>query len=161
MLTKKQDKLFSSSLGEAEQSTMAFRHGCIATYGGHIIASGYNTSKNYSSRDIFIQESQCSCHAEMNVLRKIYYKNREKKHKRNRIMRRLTLYISRYSKSGSSTNSAPCNKCLNIIKHFGVRKMIFHMDHDYYEYKPQEYQTTHETWGEMMSRDRIHNLNQN
>ena len=77
MLSRKQEFIYSDSLIEAEKSNMLFKHGCIATYGGKIIARGYNTHK-YSTNDIFI-ENQCSCHAEMNVLRKIY--NRRKYNK--------------------------------------------------------------------------------
>ena len=58
MLTKKQEKLYSLSLEEANKSNMLFKHGCVATYGGHVIASGYNTHKSYSSHDEFLQK-QC------------------------------------------------------------------------------------------------------
>ena len=67
---------------------------------------GYNTHKNYSAHDDFINNQ---CIAEMDVLRKIYWRNTSKKKwKRRRILRRTTLYISRSSNNGSSTNSAPC-----------------------------------------------------
>jgi tRNA(Arg) A34 adenosine deaminase TadA len=150
MLTKKQEKIFSSSLEEAEKSNLLFKHGCVATYGGHIIASGYNTHKNYSQHDEFVH-NQCSCHAEMNVLRKIYYRYRKMKkiHKLNRIMKRTTLYISRCSNSGTSTNSAPCAKCLEVIQSFHIRKIVFHMNDDYYEYNPRDFETNHRTFGEL------------
>ena len=45
-LTRKQENVFAYSLEEAKKSNMLFKHGCVATYGGHIIASGYNTHKN-------------------------------------------------------------------------------------------------------------------
>ena len=95
MLTIKQEKIFSQSLDEAKKSNMLFKHGCVATYGGHVIASGYSTHKNYSSHDNFI-DNQCSFHAEMDVLRKIYWRTYEKRKRRKqqRIMRRTTLYIS-------------------------------------------------------------------
>lgn len=159
MLTRKQEQLYSSSLCTAEKSNMCFKHGCVATYGGHVIATGCNTRKSYSSQDQFIRGTQCSCHAEMNVLRQIYHKNNRKKHKLNRIMKRLTLYISRTSNSGESTNSAPCSNCLKVIQSFGVRKIVFCLDHDYFEYDPMKYETNHETWGEQIVQKKLNHVN--
>ena len=148
LLSKKQEKIFSHSLDEASKSNMLFKHGCVATYGGHIIASGYNTHKNYSSHDNFIN-NQCSCHAEIDVLRKIYWRNSSKRRKQQRIMRRTTLYISRSSGTGCSTNSAPCAKCLSLIQQYEIRKIVFRMDNEYCEYDPQKYATTHKTFGDL------------
>lgn len=155
MLTIKQEKIFSQSLDEAKKSNMLFKHGCVATYGGHVIASGYNTHKNYSSHDNFI-DNQCSFHAEMDVLRKIYWRTYEKRKRRKqqRIMRRTTLYISRFSNGGASTNSAPCVKCLRMIQEYNIRKIVFNLDNDYYECNPQNYTTSHETFGELCLRDK-------
>jgi len=147
LLSNKEDKIFSTSLDEATKSDLLFKHGCVATYGGKIIARGCNTYKCYSSNDKFINE-QCSCHAEINVLRQIYYRNIQKKHKLNRIMRKTKLYISRCSTSGESTNSAPCVKCLNIIQQLNIRKIIFKLDDKYFEYSPEDYVTTHRTFGD-------------
>lgn len=155
MLSRKQEQLFSSSLSSAEESKMSFKHGCVATYGGHVIATGCNTRKSYSSNDYFIQENQCSCHAEMTVLRKIYHRNNRKKYKLNRIMKRLTLYISRRTNTGESTNSAPCSNCLQMIQSYGVRKIVFCMDHHYFKFNPMDYNTTHETWGEQTVQKKI------
>ena len=146
-LSNKQDKIYSYSLDEAKKSNLLFKHGCVATYGGHIVASGYNTHKNYSSNDNFI-DNQCSFHAEMDVLRKIYWRTKNKR-KQRRMMKRTKLYISRASNSGSSTNSAPCVKCLQMIQNFNIRKIVFCMDDHYYQYNPQDYQTDHVTFGEL------------
>ena len=91
----------------------------------------------------------------MNVLRQIYHRNNRKKHKLNRIMKRLTLYISRRSNSGESTNSAPCSNCLQMIQTYGVRKIVFCMDHHYFEFNPMDYKTNHETWGEQTVQKKI------
>ena len=99
-------------LDEAKESPMLFRHGCIATYGGKVIAKGCNTYKNYSSRDMFLDKC-CSCHAEINVLRKIYNANKYKKRKLDRIMKKTTLYISRYS-SNQSINRFRTMRCMFV-----------------------------------------------
>ena len=141
-LSIKKEKLYSESLYQARKSDLLFKHGCIATYGGKIIAKGHNTYKSYSGNDDFI-DNQCSCHAEMGVMRRICYNNREKKHKLNRIMKKTTLYISRFSAGGKSTNSAPCVKCLNIIKEYNIRKIIFCFNDEYFEYNSKDYFTEH------------------
>lgn len=146
MLSNKQQNLYADSLNEAEKSNMLFKHGCTATYGGKVIARGYNTHK-YSKNDIFI-ENQCSCHAEMNVLRKIYNIRKNNVRKLNRTMRKTKLYISRYSNSGS-TNSAPCKKCLDMIKYYNIKKIIFNMDNEYFEYNSKDYFTDHKTFGDL------------
>ena len=147
-LSKKKDKMFSASLSEATKSDLLFKHGCVATYGGKIIARGCNTYKCYSSTDNFIQE-QCSCHAEMAVLLQICHNYSNKKRKLDRIMKKTTLYISRYSNKGESTNSAPCIKCLSKIQELNVRKIIFNLNNEYFEYNPKDYNTTHRTFGDM------------
>lgn len=146
MLSNKKEQIYSLSLNEAEKSNMLFKHGCVATYGGKIIARGYNTHK-YSTSDMFIS-NQCSCHAEMNVLRKLYNRNRDKKRKLNRIMRKTSLYISRFSNSGS-TNSAPCKKCLDMIQQYNIKRIIFNMDNEYFEYNSKNYYTEHKTFGDL------------
>ena len=147
-LSNKKDKMFSASLCEATKSELLFKHGCVATYGGKIIARGCNTHKCYSANDDFIHE-QCSCHAEINVLRQICHNYSDKKHKLNRIMKKTTLYISRCSNNGKSTNSAPCAKCLDMIQRLNVRKIIFNLDNEYFEYNSKDFYTTHRTFGDL------------
>ncbi len=147
-LSNKKDKLFSASLSEATKSELLFKHGCVATYGGKIIARGCNTYKSYSSNDNFSQ-TQCSCHAEINVLRQICHNYSQKKHKLNRVMKKTTLYISRCSSGGESTNSAPCVNCLETIQKLNVRKIIFNLDNKYFEYNSKDYHTTHRSFGDM------------
>ncbi len=56
----------------AESSTMASKHGCVATCGnGKVLATGTNCIRG-SSKEGFLND-QCSCHAEINALRKLYY----------------------------------------------------------------------------------------
>ena len=70
-LTGKMESVFSLCLNEASKSSLLFRHGCIATYGGKIMCKGCNTTT--SSTDNFIKNS-CTCHAEINVLRRMFQK---------------------------------------------------------------------------------------
>lgn len=148
-LSNKNDKIFAQCLNQAELSNLLFRHGCIATCGGKIIAKGCNTYKNYSSRDMFLNNC-CSCHAEINVLRKIYHNKKQKSWKLNKIMKKTTLYISRFSHNEKETskNSAPCIDCLNMIKRFNIKKIIFNMNDQYYVLNTRDYHTTHKCVGQ-------------
>ena len=114
--------------------------------GGKIIASGCNTHKSYSN-DCFIKD-QCSCHAEINVLRKIYNNYKHKDRKLKKVMKNTTLYVSRCSSQGKSTNSAPCMKCLKTIKSFNIKKIIFVLNDEYHIYKTTDYFTDHKTFGD-------------
>ena len=145
-LSVKQQKIFSTSLYEAENSKMLLKHGCVATRGGKIIARGCNKTMLRDSTDGFIKE-QCSCHAEIDVIRKICRTN-YKRHKIRRIMRKTTLYISRRSNTGTSSNSAPCMKCMDIIREMNIHKIIFNMDKKHLEYNPKSFVTTHRTFGD-------------
>jgi tRNA(Arg) A34 adenosine deaminase TadA len=153
ILSNKKDKMFSASLNEATKSNLLFKHGCVATYGGKIIARGCNTYKCYSANDKFIND-QCSCHAEINVIRQICHNYSMKKRKLDRIMKKTTLYISRSSNAGESTNSAPCVKCLAVIKRLNVKKIIFNLDNEYFEYNSKDYHTTHRTFGDIYFSER-------
>jgi tRNA(Arg) A34 adenosine deaminase TadA len=147
-LSKKKDNIFSCSLKEATKSDLLFKHGCVATYGGKIIARGYNTYKCYSSNDSFSKD-QCSCHAEIIVIRKVIFNNRNNKRKLNRVMKKMKLYISRYSENNNYNNSAPCVNCLEVIKQHNIRKIIFNLNNEFFEYNSKDYHTNHRTFGDI------------
>ena len=64
------ERLASLALLEADKSTMKYhQHGCIAVVGGRIIARGTN-SYRCQSNDGYLTDT-CSCHAEIDVLRKL------------------------------------------------------------------------------------------
>lgn len=56
----------------AEHSTMASKHGCVATCGnGKVLATATNCIRSCSKEGFL--DDQCSCHAEIHALRKLYY----------------------------------------------------------------------------------------
>jgi tRNA(Arg) A34 adenosine deaminase TadA len=69
MLSKKDMTHVQRAIDECKKSNMLMKHGCIVANGTKILASGHN---HYRTRynDGFIKQS-CSCHAEMDALRKI------------------------------------------------------------------------------------------
>jgi len=133
MLSNKMYNVYERCLIEADKSRLRYRHGCIATYGGKIIASGYNTSK--------YDKNTCTCHAEVNVLNALYnnYCRKQKKEKILKIFKKTTLYISRLTQGGFSDDSAPCVDCLQVIKTYNIKKIIFCMNNHYFCIHPEMY----------------------
>jgi tRNA(Arg) A34 adenosine deaminase TadA len=69
-LNNRDERFASYALMEANKSNMVHhQHGCIAVLGGQIIARGYNSDRTQSS-DGFLKNT-CSCHAEIDVMRKL------------------------------------------------------------------------------------------
>ena len=99
---------------EATKSNALYRHGCIAVSSGKIIAKGYNKYRTYS-KDGLIPET-CSCHAEIDVLRKC-----NKLPEKNKI----SIYVVRLSEGDNLSNSTPCQQCVDTMKDFGIKKIIY------------------------------------
>ena len=64
------EKYANIAFNEASNSNMTMKHGCIAVRSGRIIAKGHNSTRTYSN-DGYINMC-CSCHAEIDVLRKCH-----------------------------------------------------------------------------------------
>jgi tRNA(Arg) A34 adenosine deaminase TadA len=112
------EKFASLALHEARKSTLLKQHGCVAVTHGKILARGCNTDRTYSN-DGFIKDS-CSCHAEIDVIRKCY------KRKFNKIV----LYVVGLSTCGGYANSVPCAECIKTIKFFPRIKTIIYTNSD-------------------------------
>jgi len=136
MLSNKMYNVYERCLEEADKSRLRYRHGCIATYSGKIIASGFNTCK--------YDKKTCTCHAEVNVLNKLYntYTRKRQQDKILKIFRKTTLYISRLTQGGYSDDSAPCIDCLSIINKYNIKRIIFCMNEKYYIINPSEYKNS-------------------
>jgi tRNA(Arg) A34 adenosine deaminase TadA len=148
MLSSKKESVYSQCLIQASKSTLLYKHGCIATYGGKIMCKGCNTT--IYSTDEFIKNS-CSCHAEINVIRRMYqkYQRQSKEKKIQKIFRKTTLYISRLTNAGISRDSAPCVECLFMIQRFKIKRIIFCKDNIYYSLDPCKYSTDHHSFGKL------------
>ena len=71
------ERYINFAIEEAYKSNVGFRHGCVAVASGKIIARGYNSDRTIS-RDGLIGK-MCSCHAEIDVLRKCLKRKLPKK----------------------------------------------------------------------------------
>lgn len=107
-------KYIDMAAGEATKSSVLYRHGCIAVVSGKVIARGYNKYRTYS-KDGLISDN-CSCHAEIDVLRKCLKLN---------ITKKISLYIVRISNAEGLLNSVPCGQCYNTMKQFPIKQVIY------------------------------------
>ena len=109
------EKFASIASHNAEKSELLSRHGCVAVASGQIVAQGCNTYRTYSY-DGFIKNS-CSCHAEINVLRKCLRRN---------ITGKMNLYIVRLSNSNDDMlSSSPCKECFTKMANFNIKSIIY------------------------------------
>lgn len=76
LISKKHTKLSSLAHNIANKSTMVMHHGCVCARGNKVVSSGYNHYRNRFS-DLPNQEF-CSCHAEMDALRKLKKQHQKK-----------------------------------------------------------------------------------
>ena len=67
-ISNKDMKFINKAYEVCQYSTMLMRHGCVITCNNKYITSGYNSKRN-KFNDNIIPEC-CSCHAEMDALRK-------------------------------------------------------------------------------------------
>ena len=98
------EKFANVAMEEANKSDLLSQHGCVAVINGKVMARGHNSSRCYSA-DGFLRKT-CSCHAEVDVLRKLFhmfkpemYQNNNSKSRTSRRKKRTT---SRRSDSSSS-----------------------------------------------------------
>ena len=69
-ITTRDEKFATIALNEANKSTVKYhQHGCVAVVGGRIVERGCNSYRSRSN-DGFL-EGTCSCHAEIDVMRKL------------------------------------------------------------------------------------------
>ena len=124
----------------ALESDLLFKLGCVATYAGKMIACGCNNHNNYSKYDNMCDYS-CSCHAEINVIRKCLKLIGEEK------MKRVNLYVARMDSKQNFQNSAPCYDCTLEIKRLKIKNIIFKDDICVRIMNPVHYNNEHRTFG--------------
>lgn len=105
----------------AAQSTYGdYRHGAVLVRGGSVI----NTSPNKDSHCAFAKRfrrrdfGHATVHAEVGAILGLDRSTTEG----------TTLYVARIGKAGDFRMSKPCDMCEAILKHCGVKKVIFTID---------------------------------
>ncbi len=95
---------------------------------------GFNHFRT-SSADGFIFDTP-SCHAEIDTLRKVYYRlniNKtscvlpwiSKTPQPHKIFKKITLYIMRIGSNGEMKSSAPCVDCTTYLKKLRIKRIVY------------------------------------
>ena len=71
MITNTDERYLSMAAYISKKSPVLMQHGCVAVVGGKVMATGFNNYRTRSN-DGFI-ENTCTCHAEVDALRKLYH----------------------------------------------------------------------------------------
>jgi len=123
---------------EATKSSIPYRHGCIAVSSGKIIARGHNHDRT-TSRDGLISNRVCSCHAEIDVLRKCLRLNKATK---------ISLYIVRLGTNNNILSSGPCVECYKQMKKFSIKSVIYSEDNGgFCKTRMRNFETSHTSSG--------------
>lgn len=70
-VSNKHQRFASIAFDESKNSVMLSQHGCVIARGRQIVGKGINNYRT-KSKDGFISDTSCSCHAEVDALRRVY-----------------------------------------------------------------------------------------
>ena len=125
------EKFASVALTAAQNSNMKYhQHGCVAVICGSIVARGWNTYGSQPNDEYC--DNTCSCHAEIDVMRKlekILLKKEvslSKRNIRNCFLGRISIYVVRKDKyCNKYKDSAPCARCTRFMKSLNIKNLIY------------------------------------
>ncbi len=69
--TNKHARMASLAYHESTKSPMFFRHGCVIAKGRKVVSHGFNNSR-IKCKEGLISDTSCSCHAEVDAIRRVY-----------------------------------------------------------------------------------------
>jgi deoxycytidylate deaminase len=105
----------------AKHSTFKIKVGAVLAMSGRALSVGFNKIK-YCSRYSHLQEQ--SLHAEMSCLKTCGRDYVDK----------ATIFVYRETKNGKPAMSRPCEKCKNVLKSVGVKRMVYSIpEYPYFE----------------------------
>ena len=93
------------------------RVGAVVVKGGHILSYGHNQirpSKELKTETIHAEEAA--------ILQAI-------KEQRLHTLAGSTLYVTRFTKGGSTGLARPCSRCMGLIRSCGIRKVYYSTDY--------------------------------
>ena len=121
MLSNKDVSFLNMARYFAEKSEENKRHGAIVVKSGSVVGTGFNRFKNHPHN---IPEElikvHCSRHAEEVALREAGSNSRG-----------AILYVARVNRQGIDRNSKPCCVCNELIKSYGIKKVIHTVEEVY------------------------------
>ena len=152
--TLRDERYASLALIEAQNSNMKYhQHGCIAVVDGSIIARGWNSYGSHPN-DKYLSNT-CSCHAEIDVMRKIerlIIKKRlhtSNRNIRNNFLGRTNIYVVRSDRGGDKyKDSAPCARCTKFMKSLNIKNIIYSNEYGTLtKCRVRDYETTYNSHG--------------
>jgi tRNA(Arg) A34 adenosine deaminase TadA len=102
---------------KTQQSNMQHKHAAVLLdKRGKYLSIGVNTLKdNRQDRDY------CSVHAEMAACRKVP----------RTMLKDSTLIVIRVSRNGNLLNSAPCDRCRELISNLGIKRIYYSVEMEF------------------------------
>lgn len=95
-------------------STCHQKHGAIIMRGGSVLSVGINSYRNEPEMFDIVEGSHVSWHAEVAAI-KAY---------RGSLIG-ASIYVARINKNGEQVMSKPCEKCQEVIKRAGIKKIFY------------------------------------
>lgn len=115
MLSKKDTAYLSVARYFATKSNARNTHGAVVVKGGRVLGTGWNKDRNHpqivSPEHI---KTDCSYHAEEVAIRES-----------GNNLKGAVIYVARVNKQGLDRDSHPCQKCSELIKSVGIKKVIY------------------------------------
>jgi tRNA(Arg) A34 adenosine deaminase TadA len=115
MLSKKDSAYLSVARYLATKSSARNTHGAVVVKGGSVLGMGFNRNRNHpqkvSPEHI---KTECSWHAEELAI----------KDAGERIKGSI-IYVARVNRHGQDRDSRPCDKCYELIKKSGIKRIIY------------------------------------
>lgn len=107
-----------------------YKVGCIVIYKNSIISSASNSNKTHTMQSRYnkyrnIKEGAfpAKVHAEMSAISKIRYLDID--------WSKVTVYVTRNTKSNSYGMARPCASCMAAIKEKGIKNIVYSTDNGY------------------------------
>jgi len=70
-VSRKHERAAALAFDESKKSVMLSQHGCVIMRGRQMVAKGINNYRT-QCKEGFIHHDQCSCHAEVDAIRRAY-----------------------------------------------------------------------------------------
>lgn len=117
----REHKFFKHAIKEIQnhpdRNNLLSIHCAIIVRGGNIISIGINKPKRNRFSDRYVNYENRTIHAECEAIRKA---------RRKTDLRGTKMFVARLSKkTGEATMSRPCEHCQQMIKEYGIKKVVY------------------------------------
>lgn len=113
LIMRRHEKLICRAIDVAKTSEYRWQHGAVVAKGNKILGSAPNKFRNAPHVD----EHNVSDHAEHAAIRELLKVKDD--------LRGCTIYIARINKAGYTTMSRPCEDCMKVIIHSGIKEFVY------------------------------------